>query len=182
MSCVEGNEAEGSSIKLCNQILLWRHSGEAWQNSLSQGNLLCETYRVSETTESIKPLTQLKLSWGLCSVSFETTFAKAGVGASRIARACSLGPVDLQLSLEFPPQLRVQMCGVPNMQRCPDPVLSRLNWETPKRSSLKSCLVLGLKLRRLSVKIIPHKQWESPRWSPNNYSSKIRTGEVYISN
>lgn len=127
-------------------------------------------------------LTQLKLSWGLYSVSFETTFAKAGVGASRIARACSLGPVDLQLSLEFPPQLRVQMCGVPNMQRCPDPVLSRLNWETPKRSSLKSCLVLGLKLRRLSVKIIPHKQWESPRWSPNNYSSKIRTGEVYISN
>lgn len=39
-------------------------------------------------------LTQPKLSWGLCSVSFETTFAKTGVGASWLKGGCSLGPVD----------------------------------------------------------------------------------------
>lgn len=101
MSCIEGNESEASSVNAFAMKQFCGHFGEAWKNSLSQGNLLCETSRVSETTESHQTLslTRGRCSRGLYSASFEITFAKAGAGDSQMGSA--LCPVDFSLEVSL---------------------------------------------------------------------------------
>lgn len=159
-----------------------------WRSLIKQlvlRELLCETYRVSEITESHQTLslTWPRCSWGLCSVSSEITFAKAGVWGCHMGGGSSLSPVQFSrgncpwifsLSSEFKCVWRPRHAEASKI--CPF-----LKLESPKRKGLKSCLVPGLRLRRLAVKFIPHKQWGRPHWSPVCYS-KIRTGEVCIVN
>lgn len=159
-----------------------------WRSLIKQlvlRELLCETYRVSEITESHQTLslTRPRHSWGLCSVSSEITFAKARVWGCHMGGGGSLGQVQFSrgncpwifsLSSEFKHVWRPRHAEASRI--CPF-----LKLESPKRRGLKSCLVLGLTLRRLAAKFIPHKQWRRPHWSPVCYS-KIRTGEVCIVN